>query len=595
MATTKSVSVKIGADTKDFIDGLKKADKEITSTTKLANELEKGLKLEFNEKNFVQAQKQVQNALQQTTEKAQQIRDKLKFLEESGRVNTADYEKLELELAKTENNATKLENKLKELDKIKFENATKGIKDFSKGLETAAKNTAALSAAAAGALVGMTKLAKDAVATGDEIATNADKYNLSAEAIQRWNYIALQSDVANETLYKSMVKVRDAVGTGLSGEANNATKAIESLGLSLDNIGTDEQAFTKIIGALSNMQDSTMQAYYANEIFGERIATDLIPLLKQGGDALNEYAQEFEEVGYLSNEQVAELAKFDNAMNKVNQQFQNAKTQLGTALLPVYQTFANLLQNKIVPAIQTVTNWFKSLDDGTKNFIVTALSLVAALAPTLLMLSKISGLIPGLMKGLSGLSAHPIIAIIGVVAGLLAYLYTTNEQFAKSVNKLLSVLSRALSAVLNPIMNIINVVLQLLTPLIDLLGNQLAFALNAVAVLLQPIVWLMEKISSLINGVGNFIGKIFGFSWGGGDSQNTTTPTTPSEPTTPNLNDFNFNLPTTGNNNTSYDYSTENINVDITMNASGNLEYDVKTMADEFIKEYANRRQALGR
>ena len=337
MAEIKSVSVKIGADTKDFIDGLKKADKAIASTAKTAKEIEKGLKLDFNEKNFLQAQKQMQSALEQTRSKAEQIRDRLKELEKSGRVDTEDYRRLELELAKTETSAIKLEKTLKDIQKIKYDS-------LSQSLEKAGKSMAAVSAAAAGALVGMAKLAKDAVKTGDEIATNADKYNLSAEAIQRWNYIAMQSDVSSEVLYKSMVKTRDALGTKLAGQVNNSTKAIEALGISLENVQTDEQAFNQIIGALSNIKNSTEQAYYASEIFGEKIATELTPLLKQGGAALNEYAKEFESVGYLSNEQVDQLAKFDNAMNKVNAQFQNAKTQLGTALLPVYQTFANLLE-----------------------------------------------------------------------------------------------------------------------------------------------------------------------------------------------------------------------------------------------------------
>ena len=594
MANIKSVSVKIGADTRDFINGLKQADKEITSTTKLANELEKGLKLEYNEKNFVQAQKQMPNALQLTADKAQQIRDRMKSLEESGRVNTADYEKLELELAKTENTATKLEAKLKEIDKIKVENATKGFTDLSKKLETTAKNMTAVSAAAGGLLVGMTKLAKDAVATGDEIATNADKYNLSAEAIQRWNYIALQSDVASETLYKSMVKVRDAIGTKLAGQTNSATNALESLGLSIENIGTDEQAFTQIVGALSNIEDSTTQAYLASEVFGEKIATDLIPLLKQGGDALNGYAQEFEQVGYLSNEQVADLAKFDNAMNKVNQQFQNSKTQLGTALLPVYQTLANLLEQKIIPAIQKVTNWFSNLSDSMKQVATGALMLATALAPVLLGASKIVGLIPAISKGLSALSAHPIIAIIGVVAGLVAYLYSTNEQFRKSVNNLVSVLSRALGAVFAPIANILSIILKLVQPLIDLLGNQLAFSLSVVAKMLEPIVWFLEKISQLANAVGNFIGKLFG--WSGSDIKvDATTMTNTAQPTMPNFNDFNFDLPTTGSNTTNYDYSSDNYNIEITMNSTGSLDYDARTLADEVIKQIAVRKQALGR
>ena len=304
MAEIKSVSVKIGADTKDFIDGLKKADKAIASTAKTAKEIEKGLKLDFNEKNFLQAQKQMQSALDQTKNKAQQIRDRLKELEKSGRVDTEDYRRLELELAKTETSAVKLEKTLKDIQKIKYDS-------LSQSLEKAGKSMAAVSAAAAGALVGMTKLAKDAVKTGDEIATNADKYNLSAEAIQRWNYIAMQSDVSSEVLYKSMVKTRDALGTKLAGQVNNSTKAIEALGISLENVQTDEQAFNQIIGALSNIKNSTAQAYYANEIFGEKIATELTPLLKQGGEALNEYAKEFESVGYLSNAQVDQLSKFD--------------------------------------------------------------------------------------------------------------------------------------------------------------------------------------------------------------------------------------------------------------------------------------------
>ena len=111
MAEIKSVSVKIGADTKDFIDGLKKADKANASTAKTAKEIEKGLKIDFNEKNFLQAQKQMQSALEQTRSKAEQIRDRLKELEKSGRVDTEDYRKLELEDLREQYEANKREVK----------------------------------------------------------------------------------------------------------------------------------------------------------------------------------------------------------------------------------------------------------------------------------------------------------------------------------------------------------------------------------------------------------------------------------------------------------------------------------------------------
>lgn len=44
---SKSVTIKIGADTKDFIDGIKKADKQIGTTKKTADSLAKSLQLEY--------------------------------------------------------------------------------------------------------------------------------------------------------------------------------------------------------------------------------------------------------------------------------------------------------------------------------------------------------------------------------------------------------------------------------------------------------------------------------------------------------------------------------------------------------------------
>jgi phage-related minor tail protein len=91
----KGVSVKIGADTSDFIKGLKAVDREINQTQKTANQLQKGLKLEYNEKNFVQAQKQIQQALSTTEQKAKAIKEQMQFLEKGGNVDTDGYRKLE--------------------------------------------------------------------------------------------------------------------------------------------------------------------------------------------------------------------------------------------------------------------------------------------------------------------------------------------------------------------------------------------------------------------------------------------------------------------------------------------------------------------
>ena len=99
-------------------------------------------------------------------------------------------------------------SRLKEIDKIKIWQCSKRFNNLSAGFNKRRGNSAkALSIAAAAALAGIVKLGVDAVATGDEIQTTADQYNLSAEAIQKWNYVALQTDAPRGSYIKALQKL----------------------------------------------------------------------------------------------------------------------------------------------------------------------------------------------------------------------------------------------------------------------------------------------------------------------------------------------------------------------------------------------------
>lgn len=357
----KGLTVKIGADTSDFIKELKKVDKEINLTNKQANELQKGLELEFDEGRFVEAQRLVRQSLEQTEEKAKAIREQLKFLEDSGAVDTDGYKKLQTELYKTENNAVLLKQKLEDINNVKTEGISGKFKKFFSELKTGT--------VIAGAVVaGLTKITTSAVNAGDEIQTTADKFDISAEAVQRWNYVALQTDVSSEQLYKGITKVRDAVGTALVGETNTATKALQDLGVSFDKIGTGEEAFETIIGKLSEVKDSTLQAYYANEIFGERIATDLIPLIRSGADTIGELNLEFESLGALTNEEVRELADFDNRMNEITTKVKNLTYQLGLVLVPVLELVFSMLE-PFIPLLELILDLITPIIEGLSKFM----------------------------------------------------------------------------------------------------------------------------------------------------------------------------------------------------------------------------------
>lgn len=562
----KGLTVKIGADTTDFLRELKKVDKEINQTQKFANELEKSLQLEFSASRFTQAQRQVQKALTETNEKAKAIKEQLAYLERTGGVDTEGYQKLQTELAKTENQALKLNEQLKQIDKLKFENATKGIKDLSDDLGKAAKKTAILSASAIGAIAGIYKLGTSTASAGAELQDYSDRLGVSAEELQRWQYIAMQSGVETEQLTKSMSKARDAIATAMTGGTNTATTALKTLLGDLSKLPTDTaEGFQTIINALANVEDSTLQAYYANEIFGEKLATDLIPLINQGAGTIEKFNSEFEQIGYLSNEQVQSLADFDDQMNIVNSKLTLAKNELGLALLPLVEQFTEILTEVVVPAIKSLADWFDNLSEPMQNIITGGLMLVAALSPVFLIMSKIVGVVPSLIKMFNALKSaswatYAGIAAIGAALGLVFDLIgnwgqmTTLEKVLKSL-ALAALVAAAAITVFHA-------------------SWSLGIAVGAITAA------VVAGIAA-INSAGKSIGLDTNFT----DSSSVQS-----------YANGNYNVPASSSGGTqtySEDNSTYNININADL--SGDLNYDAKALAEQVIKQIQVAKQSSGR
>lgn len=562
----KGLTVKIGADTTDFLRELKKVDKEINSTQRTANELEKSLRLEFNANRFTQAQRQVQKALTETNEKAKAIREQLAYLERTGGIDTEGYQKLQTELAKSETQALKLTEQLKQIDKLKFNNATKGIKDLSDNLGKAAKKTAILSATAVGAIAGIYKLGTSTASAGAELQDYSDRLGINAEELQRWNYIAMQSGLETEQLTKSMSKARDAIGTALTGGSNTATTALQALLGDLSKLPQDtSQGFQVIINALANVEDSTLQAYYANEIFGEKLATNLIPLINQGAGTIAKFNNEFEQIGYLSNEQVQSLADFDDQMNIVNGRLALAKNELGIALLPLVEKFTEILTDVVVPAIKKLADWFNNLSEPMQNIITGGLMLIGVLSPMFLIMSKIVGVIPSLIKMFNALKSaswqtYLGIAAIGTALGLVFDLIgnwgemTTLEKVLKSLS-LAALVAAAAITVFHA-------------------SWSLGLAVGAIT-------------AAVVAGIAaiNSAGKSIGI-----DTNFTNTDSVG------NYAGGNYKVPTStdyGSKTYNEDNSTYNININADL--TGDLNYDAKALADQVIKQIQVAKQSSGR
>ena len=503
--TIRGLTVEISADASKFNKQMSAVRKDSKSTQTELNALQKSLQLDFDDKKFAQAQKKVQEAIDITAERADILKQRLQFLEETGSVDTSHYRQIQTELAQCELEGQKLQKQLEQINNMKFDAIATNIKNIGNGITKAGKATAGLSLAAAGALTGFAALGKNAVATADELETLATQYQMSAEAMQKFNYVALQTDTEADALYKAFVKVRSGVADMATGTVSTATEALKKLNINLNNFDGSEAQFYAIINALADMEDKTQMVALANDIFGDKLANNILPLIYAGSDAIAEYADEFDSLGALSNDQVAALAEFDNVLNKLKTQFANVAAQIGSSLLPLMQKIANVVSNTIVPKLQQLAEWFNSLSLSQQEFIAKALLLVAALSPILLIIGKITtgignivSLIPKLTGALSTLAAHPIVLIIAAIAGILVILYTKCEAFRESINNLVSTIGGALKPILDIVMELLQTIMDLISPLLDTLGQILTVVINIVVDALSPLFEMLSVIFELI-------------------------------------------------------------------------------------------------
>lgn len=401
----RGLNVKFDADFSEFKKNMKSADKDINSTQKQLKSLQDSLKIEWDSKKFTQAQDKAQKALKATEDKASLLRKRLAEMDAAGVTDKTrdEYNYLAEQLDKTELSAQKLRKQLEDLNDIKIANLTSGLDKAVDKLDKAAQKTKGLSTAAAGLAAGLVATGFKTVEEADEIATLAATYDMTTDSIQRFNYVALQTDTQSEALYKGFTKVQGAVADLKTGVQSISTQALEQLGLDFDKLKGKEERFYAIIDALAKMEDQEKMLSLANDIFGEKMAVNLLPLIYAGTDAINEYRSEFEQLGYLTEEQVQELAEFDNVLNELKTQYGNVALQLGSALLPVMKEFSEILTDDVLPVVKELVDWYKSLDSNQQKVTLSLILFTAALSPALKLLSETGGVISSVIKWLAKL------------------------------------------------------------------------------------------------------------------------------------------------------------------------------------------------
>jgi len=280
-----------------------------------------------------------------------------------------------------------------------------------KGAEKAFKASIAAVAAAGVAMVAATH---NTARLGNQFAQTARVVGMSAETFQELDYAARQNGIPNLRynlirLNTEMIDVRNGTGQLTEFLQRNDKQLLGQL----QNVRSNEEAFTLMMDAIDRAPDELSRAELAMAAFGRR-GQEMILMANGGAEGLSELREEARRFGIISNEAAAQAEQFSTAQTRVQSALQGVKFQLTSNLMPAMTDG----MNRVADFIAEFDNW--------EQVIVIAGKALAGLTASLgafMVISKGKAAIKGLAVAFKALNvamkANPIGAIAVVITAVL--------------------------------------------------------------------------------------------------------------------------------------------------------------------------------
>ena len=369
------------------------------------------------------------------------------------------------------------------------ENLAKGLKT------TAAVIGAAMATATAGAIAtgkAFINAANSTATYGDAVDKNSQKLGISAQSYQEWDFILQRSGANIEGMKTSMLKLTKA--------AEGGDAAFKQLGISQDDLAkmSKDDLFAATIKGLQNIQDEGQRTVIANKLLGKG-ATELGALLNTSAEDTEAMRQQVHELGgVMSNEAVANSAKYKDEL--LNMQ---------TALTGV----KNNMMSQFLPGISAVMNGLSQVFSGNSGGITqiqsglqSVITNISSMAPQFFTLA--STIVNSLLSGFAPMLPQLVSSIFSFIQSGLMTLTTLIPQ-------LTPVISQGLQGVASALLTCLPVLIDgLLTMVKDLVtwlssGDNVKTFVDGILQLVSTIAGgLADALPILIPAIVNIIGQI---------------------------------------------------------------------------------------
>lgn len=348
---------------------------------------------------------------------------------------------------------------------------------FGKIAGGAAKVGTAVVGMASTAVGGIVALASETSSALDVIDKGSIRMGISAESYQELAHAASLSGIEMSTMEKAAKKLE---GTDL-----NLDKALEE------------------IMALGTEQERTAKA---SELFGDSIAYSLEPLLQSGGDAFAQMKQEAYDLGLvIDQDTVSAGASLNDTLSNIKDSFGAVGTQLGGALLPLVQEFADDILD-FMPTIQDMFKKFAPIiQDVFEKLMPPLLDLAQSLMPVIMNL--IESLLPILVK-LFDLIAPILIQLMDYLAPILEDLAPIITTVAGLIIGVLGEAFEDLKPIIDTIMTVFSGLLKFLS---GVFSGDWEKAWSGIVDTFKGIINIIPSVlESVINGAISLINGLIG-------------------------------------------------------------------------------------
>jgi hypothetical protein len=299
------------------------------------------------------------------------------------------------------------------------------LKAFGQGIMAAGGVLTGLGTAALSPMIAMSKVFAD---MGSELVDMSQRTGVSVESLSELGYAAEQSGSNMAELESGLRKMQKQVSEAAQG-SESAIEGFDKLGISVERLASmsPEQQFKMIADRISKLQDPTIKAAMAMELFGKS-GTRLLPLITSGARGIEDLQQQARELGLTMSTEDAQAAEvFGDRMDALWKVLKQASFTVGAALAPT-----------LIEAVQAMT-----------RAAVATLNWVKANKPLIVMVAKIAAGVVVAGAALIGLGAAVYVAgaALGAIAGTIGAVGTVIGAIGSAIAFLTSPIGLAIAGV----------------------------------------------------------------------------------------------------------------------------------------------------